>query len=239
MVIDGFTVFGSWPGLSHDYSVAEVIDGLTRHKVDRACTLSSRGIFFDATEGNRSTLEACKQDARLIPIGVADPRAQGEQQVVACAEAGIRMMAMFPASQGWALESLSTLRVLEHLAAVRLPVMIEAGHRGNATAIMQVTEGLDLPVILLAAEPTTLAETIAVLQARANTYVSTRLLCGGDTIQYLAQAVGVDRLIFSSRFPVSCFSSAFLTAKFADITDADRTAILGGNLQRLLAVSPG
>jgi hypothetical protein len=77
MVIDGLTLFGSWPGQPHEYSVAEVIGGLARHKVDRACALSSRGIFFDAVEGNRSTAESCAQDARLIPIGIADPRAGG------------------------------------------------------------------------------------------------------------------------------------------------------------------
>ena len=52
MLIDGFTLFGSWPGLPYDHPVEELVAGLGRFKLDRACTLSSQGIFFDAAAGN-------------------------------------------------------------------------------------------------------------------------------------------------------------------------------------------
>jgi predicted TIM-barrel fold metal-dependent hydrolase len=148
--------------------------------------------------------------------------------------AGFRLMALFPSSQGWTMGSLPVRHTLEQIAAAKLPVMIEAGKDGDASAIIAAADGLTMPLILMAVSPPTLAEVISVLQARPDTYVSTRLLCGGDTIQYLAKAVGAERLIFSSGSPVSCFSSAYLTAKFADITDDERAAILGGNLDRLL-----
>lgn len=236
MVIDGFTLFGSWPGLPYDHQVEELVSGIERFRLDRACTLSSKGIFFDATAGNETTWQVCEQHANLIPIGVADPRIDGEGQVAYCQEHQFPLMALFPVTQEWSLHSLPARSVLARIAEAKLPVLIEAEHNGDASAILEVTQGLDMPIILLDVSLRTLTESVAVLKARPNTYLSSRLLCGGDTIEYLAQTVGSDRIIFSSRFPISCFSSAYLTAKFASITEDDQRAIMGGTLAKVLGI---
>ncbi|MHB9130947.1 MAG: amidohydrolase family protein [Armatimonadota bacterium] len=235
MLIDSFTLFGSWPGLPYDHPIEHLISGLEHHKLDRACTLSTKGIFFDAAAGNQETWTVCQQDARLIPIGVADPRVGGEEQVRYCQSQGFKVMAMFPGTQGWSVSNVMTRRMLRFLDEAGLPVMIEAGSEGDATKVLEALQGLTLSIIFLDVSLYNLAEAMTIVQMRPNTYLSTRLLCGGDTIESLVQSVGVDKLIFSSRFPTNCFSSAFLTAKFAMITDADRTAIMGGNMERLLA----
>jgi predicted TIM-barrel fold metal-dependent hydrolase len=235
MVIDGFTLFGAWPGMPNDHPVEHLVEGLQRFQVDRACALSSQGVFFDAAAGNRTTWDACRADARLAPIGVADPRVRGPEQVAYCRETGFRLMALFPDSQGWAVDNLAAREVLRDIAAAGMPVMIESMRPGDASRIHAATRDLDTPVILLDVSLHVLAEAVAVLRDRPRTYVTTRLLCGGDTVEYLAQTVGPDRLIFASRFPISCFSSAFLTAKFADIDAPARAAVMGGNMAGLLA----
>ncbi len=234
MVIDGFTLFGSWPGLPYDHSVETLVRGLERYKVGKACALSSKGIFFDAAAGNETTWSACQEDPRLVPIGVTDPRCNGEEQVDYCQRTGFKLMAMFPDSQGWTLQSLSVNRVLRKIDDAKLPLMIEAGRDGDATAVLKAVEGLSMPVILLDVSLHTLTEALDVLRARPQTFLSTRLLCGGDTIELLVQTLGADRLIFTSRFPISCFSSSFLVAKFAGIGDADRSKIMGDTMETLL-----
>lgn len=234
MLIDGFTLFGSWPGLPYDHPIEHLVDGLQRHKLDRACTLSTKGIYFDAAAGNQATWAACQQDARLTPIGVIDPRVSAEAQVVYCRDKGFPVMAMFPNTQGWAVSAITAQQALIQVAEAKLPLMIEAGEAGDASAILAATRELSMPVVLLDVSLATLCEVSAVLGARPDTYVSTRLLCGADTLESLVRSVGSQRLIFASRFPISCFSSAFLTAKFADIGAADRDAIMGGNMARIL-----
>lgn len=260
MLVDGFTVFGSWPGLPSDYSIEHLISGLERYKVTNACTLSSKGIFLDAAAGNLETWSACQQDLRLIPIGVADPRLGGVEQVEYCREKGFKLMALFPTSQGWSFGNVTVRAILERLAEYNLPVLIEAGREGDASAIVSAAHGLTLTIILLDVSLRTLAEVMSIcsinrespmlhalkvpigevistLRGGLDVYLATRLLCGGDTVEYLSQQLGAFRLIFASRFPVSCFSSAFLTAQFAQLDNQQRQAIMGGNLMRLLGVS--
>ncbi|HEY3377501.1 MAG TPA: amidohydrolase family protein [Armatimonadota bacterium] len=236
MVIDGFTLFGTWPGLPYDHQVEELVNGLERFKIDRACTLSSQGIFFDATSGNETTWTICQQHPGLIPIGVVDPRIDGLQQVEYCQSHGFRLLSLFPVSQGWSLANIAAKAVLERIAEAKLPVLLEVGRDGDISTALQTMGSLPVPVIFLDVSLPTLTEAIAALQAHPHTYLATRLLCGGDTIESLVQTVGAERLIFTSRFPISCFSSAFLTAKFANIGEPERTAIMGNNMGRLLAL---
>jgi len=237
MVIDGFTIFGSWPGQPADHPVQELIEGLERYKLDRACTLSANSIYLDAQSGNDATWEACQADKRLVPIGTADPRIDGEKQVELCRERGIKLLALFPNSQGWPLGSITAKLMLARAVEAGMVVAIESARSGDPTRILASMEHNATPVVLLDVSLPVLSEAIAVINARANTYLTTRLLTGGDTIEYLCQTVGADSLLFASRYPVSCFSSAFLTAKFATINDADRNAIMGGNMARLLGIA--
>lgn len=259
MTIDGFTLFGSWPGLPYDHPVEHLMSGLERFRMERACTLSSKGIFFDAMTGNEATWAACQQDARLIPIGTADPRNNGLDHVDYCKQRGFKLMALFPVTQGWSFESITARMVLRRIADIGVPVLIEASRDGDVTRVMSAAQGLGIPIILLDVSVPTMAEAIALLRSMPNSkhpymdalrapisealnilkggpdvYLATRLLCGGDSLEYLTNTVGADRLIFTSRYPISCFSSPFLTAKFADIIEEDRAAIMGGNMARLL-----
>ncbi len=237
MVIDSFTIFGSWPGQPDDHPAEQLIEGIQRYKLDRACTLAASGIFLDARVGNAATLAACRRDPHLVPIGTADPRIDGVAQVRACTDNGFKLMALFPESQGWSLDSLVARDVLRAIAASGMTLIIEATRDGAASHILRSLGDAPTPLVLLDINLHLLSEAMAVLRARPATYLTTRLLSGGDTIEYLAQTVGADRLVFSSRFPVSCFSSAFLTAKFALIDDADRGAIMGNNMARLLGLA--
>jgi len=237
MIIDGFTLFGSWPGLPYEHTVDELISGLERFKVDHACTLSTQGIFFDAAAGNQTTITICRQNAHLFPIGVADPRMAGIEAVDFCQAQGFRLMALFPISQGWSLQSVTARAVLQRMAEAGMAVLIEAGRDGDASLVLKATSDLQLPVMLLDVSLRTITEAMSVLRMRPNTFLSTRLLCGGDTIDFLSQELGADRLIFSSRFPISCFSSAFLTAQYSAFNNVDRAAVMGGNMAKMLGVT--
>ena len=237
MIIDGFTIFGSWPGQPEDHPVEQLVEGLERYKLDRACTLCANSIFLDAGLGNEATFTACQSDPRLIPIGTADPRVGDEGQASACRERGFKLMALFPNSQGWPLDSVTAQAIIRQIADANMALVIEAGHSGDPSRILRNIKDDALPVILLDVSLHVLSEAMAVLAARPRTYLTTRLLTGGDTIEHLIQTVGADRLLFTTRYPISCFSSAFLTAKFALINDADRHAIMGGNMAKLLGIA--
>ncbi len=188
---------------------------------------------------------------------MADPRLGGVEQVDYCKQQGFKIMALFPASQGWSFANITARAILERIAEHNLPLLIEAGREGDASAIIQAAHGLSMSVILFDVSLRTLAEVMSIcsiyqespylhalkvpigevistLRGGLDIYLATRLLCGGDTIEYLSQTIGAYRLVFTSRFPVSCFSSAFLAAQFAQLDNEQRTAIMGGNITRLI-----
>lgn len=235
MIIDGFTLFGSWPGLPYEHSAEELISGLERFKIDRACTISSQSIFFHADDGNRTTQQVCENSTRLVAIGAADPRVDGIAQLEYCREHKFRMMALFPNTQQWSLDNITIKPLLKAISEAGMPLIIEAKNDGDVSRIFNLVADLPLPVIFHEVSLQTLSEAIAVLRSRPDTYLGTRLLCGADTIEILVDEFGADRLIFTSRYPISCFSSAFLTATYAKIDDAARQAIMGGNIARLIA----
>ena len=61
-----------------------------------------------------------------------------------------------------------------------------------------------------------------------------RLLAAG-ALDAAAEAAGADRLLFGSRSPLLSLGSALQSLEFTELSDTDRRAVLGGNLERLLA----
>jgi predicted TIM-barrel fold metal-dependent hydrolase len=234
MIIDGFTLYGSWPGYNEYHPISKIIEAVEKFKLDYACALSSQGIFVDALTGNTNTINDCKTDPRLIPIGTADPRNNGIENIEFCQQNKIRLMALFPNTQGWQPTTLSARSLIEKISSAGMTLMIESSMEGNASAIYTSLIGLDIPVILLDVSLRNLKEAVAVIERRPNTYLASRLLAGGDTIEMLSKTIGSDKVIYNSRFPLSCFSSSFLTAKYATISESDRNLIMGTNMANFL-----
>ncbi len=234
MIIDSFTLYGSWPGYNEYHPISKIIEAVDKFKIDYACAISSQGIFVDAMTGNANTINDCMSDSRLIPIGTADPRYSGLENVDFCQKNNVKLMALFPYTQKWLPTTLSARNLLEKISSAGMTLIIESPADGNATSIYTSLIGFDLPVILLDVSLLNLTEAISVIERRPNTYIASRMLAGGDTIEMLTKNLGSDKIIFNSRFPLSCFSSSFLTAKYATITESDRNAIMGGNMANFL-----
>jgi predicted TIM-barrel fold metal-dependent hydrolase len=234
MIIDGFTLYGSWPGYNEYHPITKIIEAVDKFKIDYACAISSQGIFVDALTGNTNTINDCATDSRLIPIGTADPRCNGLENVDFCIQNKMKLMALFPNTQGWIPTTLSARNLIEKISNAGLTMIIESPAEGNPTAIYTSLIGLDFPVILLDVSLRNLTEAISVIERRPNTYLASRLLAGGDTIEMLSSRIGSDKILYNSRFPLSCFSSSFLTAKYATITETDRNLIMGANMAKFL-----
>ncbi len=234
MIIDGFTLYGSWPGYNEYHPISKIIEAVDKFKIDFACAISSQGIFVDALTGNKNTLNDCSTDKRLIPIGTADPRYSGIENVDFCQQYNIKLMALFPNTQSWLPTTLSARNLIEKISSSGMTMIIESKEEGNASSIYTSLIGLDMPVILLDVNLRNLTEAISVIERRPNTYLASRLLAGGDTIEMLSKTIGSDKLIYNSRFPLSCFSSSFLTAKYAIISESDRNAVMGENMSKFI-----
>ena len=238
-VIDANTLFGFWTTRPVDVSLQSLLTVLDKHQVDRACTISTKGLFSDHHEGNDQTWQAAQQDKRLIPVATVDPgRYLGvAEEIRERAAQGFPLFALFPESQEWSAGSACLTPVVAALAAAKKPVMVEARQPGAPCAVGKAFTGTQIPVILMGVGSDNLAEALAVAKEQPNVYLETHLLNTLGGLELVASEVGADRLIFGSRAPLHYFSSSFLLVKYSGLSEDDKNAVLGGNLSRLLGVS--
>ncbi|HUT73877.1 MAG TPA: amidohydrolase family protein [Armatimonadota bacterium] len=230
------TVFGFWTSRPVDVSLETLCGILDKHKVTRAATLSTVGVFVDSRRGNDRTWQAAQEHPQLLPVATFDPRGGigclGE--MAERAEQGFRIFALFPETQGWSLDHACCAEVLRLAGETGIPVMAEAASPGAPTRIGRLAEQYGVRVILSQVSLRNLGETMMVMKSTPNVFVETHILASSDGIELVVDEIGSDRLLFGSGAPLQYFSSAYLRLRFADLTASDKAAVLGANFARLL-----
>lgn len=231
-IIDLDTMTGFWPQRQVDISNGRLLQMMDQHGVRRACVVSARGALFDHFEGNDETLAWCREQPRFIPVGTIDLRRfQGyREEIQRLTEAGVRLWRLFPEYQGWTPDQAVLRRVLDALESVGAVLFLS----GQPSAVASAVAGTGVTTIL-GLHFYQAGDFLALLEEGSNLYVSTRLLHGPGAVNVLVEAMGHQRLVFGSGAPLSSMGSALRCLEVAALSDEQRAAILGGNLQRLLA----
>ena len=237
MLIDALTIMNGWPMLLSELNEKDIVESMAKFKVDKACLLSSKSIFFDAHSGNETVVEACKKYSdKLLPIGFIDPRVSITEEIDYCVNNSMKIFMIYPETQNWRIDSLLGKELFSKLKDMSFPLMIEASKNENIKELTEVAGDFSSPVILVDVSLKNLSEVLELAKTNSNIYLTTRTLCGADTIEMLCKQLGADRLIFSSSFPVSSFSASFLATRYAKINQNDLNAILGDNIANILRV---
>jgi len=236
-LFDVSTLFGVWPKRRADISLPTLLSLMAEHHIDRACTLSAAGIFYDFIEGNQETLAASAAHPELIPVGTLNPcRWLGcLDEARRLIDHGVRLFRFFPQYQEWHINQAPFRKLLRDVLAPAGVVLILPAELGF-TAIGDMAAAIGNPVIIEAFKYAFLAEAIVVMQETPNVYVETHLINSPNWVEVLKAEVGVERLIFGSNAPLAYVSAATAQIEYAAITEADRALIFGGNLGRLLGL---
>ena len=239
MIIDANTVFGFWPSRRSDISAETLLRIMDEHGVERACAVSAKGILYQAREGNEETLALSRKEPRIIPAATIDPRKYLDclEEIERCREAGFRMFHLFPENQSWNGNSAAARRVIRHLGKLGLPVMVSQA--GGVLALSQINQDFSAPLIFSQVNYGSLPEVLAVMEENQNVYLETSLLNPPGAVEMLVDMVGPERLIFGSEAPLSYMGSTLKTIQSAQISEEDRSLILGGNIARLLGLTSG
>jgi|GEM_PF-3546798 len=238
MVIDALNIINGWPTLLSELDEKNIVEAMAKFKIDKAGVLSSKCIFFDAHTGNEMAVKACGSfPDKLLALGLIDPRVSIAEEIAYCVENGIKALTLYPETQGWSLDSLLAKKLFSELNnAFNMPLMIEAKSCGNIKYLYDLLSDFSAPVILVDVSLKNLSEALELVENAPNIHLTTRTLCGADTIEMLSKRIGADRLIFSSSYPVNSFSAAFLATRYAKIPQGDLNAILGDNIAKIFGV---
>lgn len=235
-VIDINTFFGVAPGSEDDWSLDALLRLLDHHEVERALTCSLRGVYFDFVEGNNETLAAARSHNNLVPVGTIDPRRYLDclEEVRRCASEGIKVFRFFPDVQGWAIDGLHFLRVVEAIAEANGAVMLPCAAAGWASTAARVLGPIGIPAVLLGAGYSFFAELLAAMEACPTIYCDGHKLDSPGACELICQEVGEERMMFGSGLPERYFSSAYLMVEKAELTPHQRRRILHDNAARVL-----
>jgi predicted TIM-barrel fold metal-dependent hydrolase len=243
-VIDVNTSFGKRVDPDPRFAPAALCDELARHQVARAFAYSQQGLHYSSFHGNAETLRVAKQYPALLPVATLNPRESlgWQAEIDRCLCAGVKAFRFFPGQQGWPVASACFREIIDHLSG-RTVLMISTVECPTgwelASRVAEMTKDRKLPVILTDSGYSNMSETIAVMQQYPHIYADTRWLAAMDAVEIMAEAVGADRLLYSSMAPLLPMQKALNQVLEANLSDKDKLAILGGNALRLFDIAPG
>lgn len=235
-VIDVNTFFGMDRHRDVAWSLDELLRLLDQHHVDRALTCSLRGVHYDFLAGNVETRAATRQHPHLIAVATLDPRRYLDcrEEALRCLGEGLRLFRFFPDVQGWPVDGLHFLRLVEVIAAGGGALLLPGAAGGGPSLAARVLGDFGLPVVLLGAGYSVFGELLAALVTCDNLYCDVHGLNTPGSCELICREAGEGRLMLGSGLPERYFSSAYLLVQRAGLSQSQREAILGGNAARVL-----
>jgi predicted TIM-barrel fold metal-dependent hydrolase len=232
--------FGS-PEEEHFFEPEELVERLEPMGIRRALVFHALAKELHPAEGNPALTEAVRE-LPLTACWVAMPHHTGEvpppaEFVDQMQAAGARAVRLFPAFHNYSLSDWCAGEMLDVFEARRVPVFIEIGQ----TNYEQIAAALSShPKLRLTVMQTSyrcdrfvypLMERFEHLAVETSSY----LVTGG--IEAMCKRFGASRLIFGTGSPYLEPGAPVASITFARISDSDKQAIAGGNLERLLSWS--
>ncbi|MFI1394999.1 amidohydrolase family protein [Streptomyces sp. NPDC020681] len=225
-------LYGPWPRHHADVPLAEVRARLARSPVAHALAMSTRGALFDDAAGNVRTVKDLADCPELLPVGTVDLRdaLAAEERLEALDAEGVRFLRLFTEEQDVEPDFPGYRHVVEQALARGLVIL----HDGDPRRYGPVLAGRGAEVVFLDVHSYVLADFLLLARQEPGFRATTRLLSAPDAIERVVETAGARHLVFGSRTPFMDISPQTLRLRYADIGQAERAAIAGGNVEELL-----
>ncbi|MBC7320116.1 amidohydrolase family protein [bacterium] len=236
-ILDTNTNFGFYPYRKVDTSLDTLKDILKSYQA-KALSLSLKGIFYDAIEGNEETLSLLKGEKDLYPVATYDPRAypKGIEYLEGLRAKGFLAIAFFPRLQGWIIDFAPFREVLDVLKRENLPIIIHTSGYGELTKISSLAKEMENPFIIAGFHYSNLSEAIAIMKRLKNIYIESHLLNSPDALEYIKRYVDIDRVIFGSGTPLLSFETALDVILKSTLSEDEKEKVLSKNFEGILGV---
>ncbi len=210
----------------HEWEPDQLVREMDRLGVEMVCAFSFGGGGRDC-EANDRVIEAQRRHPdRLVGFAFADVRrtpGEYEAELRRCIAAGLR-----------GIKSYTTDKTLLQVAcriAHEERLLVVDHHWGPPENLLELARAYPGAVLITGHTDTGYAD---VFREVDNVYMGTCPLIRFGATEWYVKAYGADRLLFGSDMSDLPHAWGFGPILYADISDGDKRAILGGNLRRLL-----
>ena len=235
-MLDALTWFGCNPAQREDVPVGDLRAMLDQTGIHRACVYSQRAVRYDMPEGNDEVLALCRDDARFLPIAIIDPRPYFgvTDELTRCWDAGVRMFRLCTDEHGYPVHTEALRPVLMALEERGALLQVSALPWARASDLARATEGYTFPILLTEFSYGNLADVLAVAARWPKFHLDTCRGVSPSNTELLVGAVGAQRVIFTSGWPLLYPGGPLRMIQDAALSAAQKDCILGGNLRRLM-----
>lgn len=217
----------------------EIVDVLEPMGIRRALVYSALAKELHPMEGNPAVLEEVK-GSPLVPCWAGLPTSTGEtgspSELVAAMKAnGVRALRLFPTTHSYCLAEWCVGPLFEELEASRVPVFVEIAQTNYDHIASALKAFPKLRLIVLRPAYRSDRFIYPLMEKYENFCVETSNYVMSGGIEEVCRRFGSSRLIFGTGMPYFDAGAAVSSITYAEIEDADKQAIAGGNLDNLLA----
>jgi len=246
MIIDSNVHFGFDRLTDIKMDPDSILRRMDRSRIDRAIVACNECEYFDFIEGNDATAALVKSHGdRFIGFLSLNPGRyikvldEIDRAVERLGLVGFRMyFTEVSFGKGWSsgLGSLMLERVMAKVVEHALPVFLEAGF-SFADMKRFADRYPSIPFIVAGVGYANMAEAIVAGQTTPNLYLEISGLDAGDGVRFLANEIGVEKIVFGSNIPFSIGSVPRLLVEHSDIPEQDKESIFSKNILRILGGS--
>lgn len=249
MIVDGLTFLGE-SLFGYRATAAELLARMDEAGIGRAviCPVRPRG--YHLGPANEHVADAVREHAdRLVGFARVDPNLGDDavrEAYSALGQLGLSGLFLHPWEETYRVSAPLVDPVVEVARQRHVPVIVAAGYPW-------LSEGLQLGELARRFPDVTLIATNGgqinisglgqtdvelALADNANLLVQTAGVYREDFLEGVAARFGPERLVFASGFPLMDPRLELRRVQWANFDEAAKAAILGGNLERLLAARP-
>lgn len=236
--------------LNTPITVPDLLAEMDRLRIAEALVYHAMAMDGHPEEGNARLMREIAGHPRLHPCWVLLPTTgempPSEQLVTQMREQGVRAARLCPGQHHYPVTEANVGDLLSALEAARIPLFIDFGmaHWSEDKADMRELDALcsqhpNLAFIVVGEGMAAPRRLFPFWQRHRNLYLETSYYQVHQGLSEIANRFGADRLLFGSGLPVRAPGPPLMLLRYDFLQDADRAAISGGTLRRLLSQAHG
>ena len=223
-----------------EYKPVDILHLMDKAGIKSALCASSTGYQSNDVIANNITYEMAKKDPRLISVGTIHPTRyfNVEEEISKRKEQGFKAFRLFTEFYEVNFDSFQMKEYFHVLDKYKIPLIVSSTdiqlNSNYLEGIARRASEVSIPVIVLNVSGYRLGSAIPCAKAVENLYFGTRLIYTNRALELLCEKLGSERLLLASGIPYFYAMQSIQYINMADISDKDRTNILGDNLRRIL-----
>lgn len=215
--------------------VAGTLAVMDRAGVQRALAYSPHALDFDSVDGNAYLMEMIKGQPRLVPQFAVNPAFDSLDGIAASMKKhGVRSVRIAPGFQRYPLREWVVKPFFDWLAANKTPVWVAAEEIDPSEFQTTVAARPEIKFVLSQVHFMHQSWVVPLLKSLPNVSIEISRMIQPNSFNDLIDAIGVERVLFGSRFPDSAMAPQLYYLHTPGLSHAQLKAICAGNLERLL-----